>query len=290
MKKNLLSIAGVLFLGLTANAQTIVYSNDFSTAPSPSGSGAFTHASDGSNWTITAAGHGEWDQFDIVFDTPLDFSVSGNKPIVSIKASTTQTVGFEVLLVDENGHITDKPLDLPGQPLFFNIKAGDPVKAFSYDFTGQFEDHYGNAGSAQGAVDSTKITSIRFKINPGWASSAYTYRVGEADAAEYKKALNGTITIDKLQIGAALANSVKTLSNEIVSVYPNPSNGLVNVNLNKNSELVTVSVSNVLGQEIFTSSTNQSNIVIDLSGKTAGIYYISIRTAEGVSTQRLFLN
>jgi hypothetical protein len=292
MKKKLLSIASVMFLGLTANAQTIVYSNDFSTAPSPVGSGAFTHASDGSNWTITAAGHGEWDQFDIVFDTPINFGTSGNKPVVSIKGSTTQTVAFEVLLVDDQGHMTDKPLDLVDQPLFFDIKAGDPVKVFSYSFTGQFEDHYGNAGAAQGAVDSTKIASIRFKINPGWSTSPYTYHAGLSDAADFKMALNGTISIDKLQIGAAIPAGIAVVNaNDKLSVYPNPSNGVVNINLkNTNSSTVAVSVSNVLGQEIFSANTSQSNLTIDLSGKQTGIYYISIKTAEGIATQRLFLN
>ena len=292
MKKNLLSIASVLFLGLTANAQTIVYSNDFTTAPVPVGSGAFTHASDGTNWTIVAAGHGEWDQFDIVFSSPLDFSVSGNKPVVSIKASTTQTVAFEVLLVDDQGHITDKPLDLVDQPLFFNIKAGDPVKVFTYDFTGQFEDHYGNAGAAQGAVDSTKIASIRFKINPGWSTSAYTYHAGQSDAATYKLALNGTITVDKLQIGAALPNGIAVINtNDQLTVYPNPSNGLVNLTLsNTNSDVVSVSVANVLGQEIYSANTTQSNLTIDLAGKNTGVYYISVKSAQGITTQRLFLN
>ncbi len=292
MKKNLLSIASVMFLGLTANAQTIVYSNDFSTAPVPVGSGAFTHASDGSNWTITApTGHGEWDQFDIIFDTPLNFATSGNKPILSVKGSTSQTVAFEIFLVDDQGHIADNPLTLTAQPnVFAIIKDQSPV-VFTYDFTGQFTDNYGNNGAPQGAVDSTKIASIRFKINPGWASSAYTYHAGLSDAADYKMALTGSgmIKIDKLQIGAALPSGIATVNaNTSFAMYPNPTNGLVTLNLNANA--ISVSVSNILGQEVYSSKTNGSNLTIDLAGKEKGLYYISIKSDEGVTTKRLFLN
>ena len=293
MKKQLLSILSVALLGAAANAQTISYSNDFTSAPTVVGSGDFTYGGDGNNWTITAAGTNEWESFSIAFPSAINFATPGNKPIVALTATSTQNVAFSVILVDINGHMSDDLALVSGAPNTFNVLKDQAAKNFSCNFTGHFKDNFGGAGGTpQGAVDSTKIVKIRFAVNSGWATSKYTYHWNAADSMDYKTSLNGTIKVDKLQIGAALTTGVaKINSNNGFAVYPNPSTGLVTLNLsNPNSDVISVSVANVLGQEIYSSKTNESTFTLDLSGKAKGIYYISTQSNQGITTKRLFLN
>ena len=70
-----------------------------------------------------------------------------------------------------------------------------------------------------------------------------------------------------------------------VSVFPNPSNGVVNVELNATTSAA-VTVVDVLGQVIYSANTNfvaGQRQMIDLSNNAKGMYILSIE-GEGVNT------
>ncbi len=293
MKKNLLFSLSLICLGMGANAQNIVLNENCNSTNTLTPSGGFTSTSDGSHWIISSGGGtDEWAYTDFVFSSPLNFATMG-KPIVSINAISDQTIAFSMVLVDGNGHITDNASKLPeGSNNTFNIKNGDAAKNFKCDFTGQFTDNWGNGGLPQGAVDSTNIVKLRISINPGWATNKWRFHYNQADSNLYKVSLTGSVKLDEIQIGKALTLGTKTMEvNSKISVYPNPSTGLVTLNLNNsNSDMISISVANVLGQEIYSGKTNESTFSIDLSGKAKGIYYISTQNNQRITTQRLFLN
>ena len=66
-------------------------------------------------------------------------------------------------------------------------------------------------------------------------------------------------------------------------LYPNPTNGLLNIE--GNGEM-TISVLNVLGQKIL-ETTATDNAVLDLSGYESGIYMVRIGTANGTMTEKV---
>ena len=72
-----------------------------------------------------------------------------------------------------------------------------------------------------------------------------------------------------------------------VSVYPNPTNGLVNVKIldagNYNLELV-----NVLGALVYTSVTN-GTVALDLTQYEKGVYTLQVSNNQGVYTERLIV-
>ncbi len=76
------------------------------------------------------------------------------------------------------------------------------------------------------------------------------------------------------------------------SVYPNPSNGLVNVDITgsqlKNSSIV---VSDLLGNEIRKATFKNNSTVsqVDLSEFQDGIYFVKIKSDSGETTQRVIL-
>jgi hypothetical protein len=68
-----------------------------------------------------------------------------------------------------------------------------------------------------------------------------------------------------------------------VTIYPNPTNGMVNID---GYEIIEVKVYNVLGQLVKETKEN----VIDLSAQEAGIYILKVITPSGVITKQIVKN
>ena len=76
-------------------------------------------------------------------------------------------------------------------------------------------------------------------------------------------------------------------------VFPNPSSGLVNLSLNTNFSDVVVSITNVQGKEVWNleipKTANFFYKTLDLSGLTAGVYFVNINTAGFEQTKKLVI-
>ena len=75
----------------------------------------------------------------------------------------------------------------------------------------------------------------------------------------------------------------ETTTDNSVNVYPNPTNGLLNVN---GCGTMHITVNNMLGQTLF-ETTTEDNAALDLSGYGQGIYLIRIETENGVTVQKV---
>lgn len=73
-----------------------------------------------------------------------------------------------------------------------------------------------------------------------------------------------------------------------ISLYPNPSNGLVNIRTEQLDQY-TVEVFNVLGENVLTTSIN-GNTSLDLSGNAKGVYMVRVSNEVATTTQRIILN
>jgi hypothetical protein len=77
--------------------------------------------------------------------------------------------------------------------------------------------------------------------------------------------------------------------NNKVGVFPNPTSGLVRVDLSKFNSASSVVVTNLLGTTV-ASYTNQTGILsIDLSAQASGMYIISVRNADGQAVKKVSL-
>jgi uncharacterized surface protein with fasciclin (FAS1) repeats/plastocyanin len=75
-----------------------------------------------------------------------------------------------------------------------------------------------------------------------------------------------------------------------LSIYPNPSSGLFNIQFNSDEESVELLVTNVLGNKVFSTSLNtkeQNNIRLDLSNYPQGIYNLTLKTTMNIKTYKL---
>jgi PKD repeat protein len=103
--------------------------------------------------------------------------------------------------------------------------------------------------------------------------------------------------------GTCSGNTVVTLNvssctgvNKLLNTYdiivsPNPSTGLFTITLNNITDAVDAFVTNALGQIVKTETTkNTSQLNIDLSGMSKGIYYLTITTHNGKNMMKLILD
>ncbi|MDA3866699.1 MAG: T9SS type A sorting domain-containing protein, partial [Salinivirgaceae bacterium] len=69
------------------------------------------------------------------------------------------------------------------------------------------------------------------------------------------------------------------------NIYPNPSNGVFNVDVDGNA---TVTVMNVAGQVVDSKTINGSQ-TITLDKVNAGVYFVRVQVGENVGTKQLII-
>ncbi|MFD1550933.1 hypothetical protein DNU06_04980 [Putridiphycobacter roseus] len=73
------------------------------------------------------------------------------------------------------------------------------------------------------------------------------------------------------------------------SIYPNPSIGVFNIELNEVTENTVLNVTNAAGQVVFTRNINESKTTISLENVKAGIYFIQIKNDNGTTVKSLVI-
>ena len=73
-----------------------------------------------------------------------------------------------------------------------------------------------------------------------------------------------------------------------IKVHPNPVKDILNISLD--NEITTVSIYNLLGQEIITKSVNKNETSIDVTGLSAGTYLVKVTSDNAVKTLKVLKN
>ena len=84
-------------------------------------------------------------------------------------------------------------------------------------------------------------------------------------------------------------SSIKTINSNSVSVYPNPSNGLLFIQ--SNLDIDTIIVYDYLHKSVYSSSgIDFNNKAIDISFLSAGVYYIKVQVGESIIYKKIIIN
>ena len=76
----------------------------------------------------------------------------------------------------------------------------------------------------------------------------------------------------------------------IVSLYPNPNNGMFTVDMKGNKNTATIKVFNIVGETIKTFYYSaRNNVNIDLSSEPKGMYYVQIYTTGKTTTKKIII-
>ena len=95
-------------------------------------------------------------------------------------------------------------------------------------------------------------------------------------------------------VEAPLSNGEIDYLKDEISIYPNPSSGVFNVEINSfSSSDIEISVCDLLGRPIFKNGFNQRfkfNETIDLSDAKSGVYLMTVTIGRQKTTRRIILN
>ena len=81
---------------------------------------------------------------------------------------------------------------------------------------------------------------------------------------------------------------VTELSKVNIRIYPNPSNGLINVETADQNG--TIQVYNAMGQIVYAEKITRTSTIINLQSQPAGMYLVKLEGSEGVAVQRILIN
>jgi hypothetical protein len=104
-----------------------------------------------------------------------------------------------------------------------------------------------------------------------------------------------TLYVDVRHDYAVKTNSVEDLSLEdMLSVSPNPTTGLVNINVNlPENEVINIAIYNTMGQEVVNvknGKISNGTYTVSLDNQTNGIYYVRMGLKGAIVTKKVILN
>ena len=223
-----------------------------------------TRSGNGKLGVLVSQGNQCWQPMGI--STKLDLTKNSTFE-VSITNTSAAAIYFNITIVDGNKKVSS--CDANGVNFAISSLGAGETQVLSGDFAGGMRKVWVNGSSTLVAgadlatvigVDMT-IVSASQPENNAWNPIAIT---------------NTTATINYIKVGGAAApDAVNTLSQQKITMYPNPSNGET---VQFSQPLTNVQVYNALGQMVFFQN-NASTI--NVGSLTQGIYFLS--SNEGIS-------
>jgi len=80
---------------------------------------------------------------------------------------------------------------------------------------------------------------------------------------------------------------IKETTKSSVSIYPNPTTGMFNVNTNNNNSLINYAIFTVEGRMVVEGRTNENIITLDLQNESKGIYFLKINEENTSKTYKV---
>lgn len=94
--------------------------------------------------------------------------------------------------------------------------------------------------------------------------------------------------VEDYTINVTSANSISENDLNLVSIYPNPTNNRITIDLENNFQEVTeISVSDITGRIVTTLTEVSSQIIINLTSEPSGIYLVKLKAKSGIYTHKV---
>lgn len=129
-------------------------------------------------------------------------------------------------------------------------------------------------------LNSSIYDSIIWESSDGWADLSYVIN----DTAYYTTTIADALFVSGIAYNGVCANpfslsitSIKDIKENKLSVYPNPTNNILTIELPQNQELEQeTTIFNLLGKVVYNGSISKQNYQIDVSNLATGLYTIII--------------
>jgi hypothetical protein len=132
----------------------------------------------------------------------------------------------------------------------------------------------------------------------GWLKDSVNYVATATETRYFAIGGKGSLTAASQQINVRLDDikiekvtsgvGIKSISaNNSISIFPNPTTGLLNINaVEVNSS---VDVYNVIGDKVYSNTLVKGNNVVDLSGLANGAYFVKLNSNNQITTKKVVL-
>jgi len=146
--------------------------------------------------------------------------------------------------------------------------------------------------------DGNKIGSVPYSITtPGLyidsevEEGTYTYQVSAVYEGGCESTLSRAKTFtlgDNPVYYEVCGTAVKDIPAQTFKLYPNPTNGNVTIAIDADSPY-TLTVSNIMGQAVFSTYGNSKEVKFSVSNYAPGVYIVNVKTANAITTQKLIV-
>lgn len=267
-----------LFVSVFANAQDTIPNFDFEFWQHgyPTGSCGPTYCTTcPDNWLIFCGRHNEWG---MQIDTN---AYHGKHALKGVNWTTTNGYVLQATLRQKFA-VYSHPAALSCY-----VKADDSTSSISIWIILYNNSTPVDTGKWNGTNLANNYTKIVIPItqNSSLIDSAYISIAGNANGGHY-------FLVDYLQLDSVL-NSETKIENQTFEFYPNPTTGTFTIKGIDQQRIVNtqIEVYNVYGEKKFQSTNLQtSKSTIDLNSQPDGVYFLKIKTSEGVVTKKLVIN
>jgi len=166
-----------------------------------------------------------------------------------------------------------------------NYQSGTTTTAL-YNVTYGIAQYLGEQVNTVAAQVSTNSTTWTLKSYTFTAPSTGVFYFGFQNVTAANAAGTHALGIDNFTVTEVLATD--SFVNNKFSVSPNPTTGLINVTNNEGINVNEITVTDLNGRVIKTSKFNNvSNISINISDLSAGIYMMNIKSEAGTATKKV---
>jgi hypothetical protein len=152
-----------------------------------------------------------------------------------------------------------------------------------------------NRFQVYGGPDTTNMTLIQEFNNVSATSTIMTLPLDDSYTNVkfyyHKDSLGYNVGFDDVYVFAGSFSGISEHAVLDASIYPNPSQGKINVEMAHFSKSLSVTVSNILGKVVkqVVLNTVAANYVVDLNDLEDGIYMVNVRNEFGEKTQSVVL-
>jgi len=157
-----------------------------------------------------------------------------------------------------------------------------------------------------GLVTGTSVSALTTVLKPlssitpltTWLKDSVDYVATTTETRYFGISASGTVAaatqmnvrLDDINIAKVTSGvGIKTISsNNAISIFPNPTSGILNVNaIEVNSS---IEVINVIGEKVYSNTLVKGNNSIDLSGLSNGAYFVKLNSNNQITTKKVVLS
>jgi hypothetical protein len=225
--------------------------------------------------------------------------IEGAEVIIEDSTIVTNASGFASIeladgtynytIVKDGYNTIDDSFTVNGANIEINETMIIPQTTYNVTFTVKDQDEAVLEGALVELTDGTDNWSATTDVNgmvsfSDMANATYDYTVSMTD---YESAI-GQVTVADADVNETVNIqyvSINGIENIQLTVYPNPGNGIFNVEANGTYQVI---VFNAIGNIVKTSTINGKSI-LDITNEPKGVYFIKLFSNEQSTTQRIII-